>query len=72
MNSRDKNNLKFLLNASPEILFEWYLQSSADDRAYAEELLTQASVALTMQHLESLDNIDHTDIASNYLKKFQR
>jgi hypothetical protein len=72
MDSRDRDNLKFLLNASPEVLFEWYLQSSADDRAYAEDLLNQASVELTMKHLEALDKIMHVDVANAYLKRFQK
>ena len=40
MNDWDRDNLKFLLKADSACLKEWYEQSDADDRAYAQELLT--------------------------------
>lgn len=39
MNQRDKENLNFLLNASPETLKDWYESVEEDDHIYAQELL---------------------------------
>ncbi len=41
MNQHDRDNLEFLLNASPEVLEDWYNQMDDDDIEYAFELLTQ-------------------------------
>ncbi|NCP98085.1 hypothetical protein GW796_07170 [archaeon] len=39
MNEKDRDNLAFLLGASPTVLKDWYEQMSADDHKYAKELL---------------------------------
>ena len=44
MNTRDKDNLIFLLNLSPTGLRTWFEQASEDDIAYAEELIAQAHI----------------------------
>jgi hypothetical protein len=41
MNSRDKNNLDFLLSISNEALLEWWSQASEDDQVYASEILAE-------------------------------
>ncbi len=41
MNQRDRDNLEFLLNASPEVIEDWYNQMDDDDIEYAFELLEQ-------------------------------
>jgi len=41
VNQRDRDNLEFLLNASPEVLEDWYNQMDEDDIEYAFELLAQ-------------------------------
>lgn len=41
MNQRDQDNLEFLLNASPEVIEDWYNQMDDDDIEYAFELLDQ-------------------------------
>ena len=38
-NDWDRDNLNFLLNASPDVMAEWNAQADADDLAYARELL---------------------------------
>jgi len=38
-NDWDRDNLNFLLNASPSVMAEWNAQADADDLAYARELL---------------------------------
>lgn len=39
MKKRDRENLEFLLNASPEVIEDWYNQMDPDDIEYAFELL---------------------------------
>jgi hypothetical protein len=38
-NDWDRDNLNFLLNASPDVMAEWNAQADADDLDYARELL---------------------------------
>lgn len=39
MNQNDRNNLEFLLNASEDVLRNWYDTVGEDDHVYAQELL---------------------------------
>ena len=39
MNERDRDNLEFLLSASPETIKDWFQQVSEDDHYYAEEIM---------------------------------
>lgn len=39
MNDRDRSNLNFLLSVDSTTLGDWFNKSSADDIAYASELL---------------------------------
>jgi len=41
MTEHDRDNLNFLLKASEEGFKEWYENASADDLAYANELLEE-------------------------------
>ena len=56
-------NLRFLLDATEEILKQWYLVVDEDDHKYASSLLTIAS-------WEMIDECNNTDIAEPYLRKF--
>jgi hypothetical protein len=38
-NDWDRDNLNFLLNASPDVMAEWNAQADAEDLDYARELL---------------------------------
>ncbi len=44
MNKHDRDNLAFLMVISPEGLAAWYESVSADDHAYAMELLYAAQI----------------------------
>jgi hypothetical protein len=39
MNEHDRSNLEFLLNADEQTIQDWHSKVSADDHAYAHELL---------------------------------
>lgn len=53
MNQRDRDNLDFLLNASPEVIQDWYEQMDDDDIEYAFELLEAYSQELEMEELSA-------------------
>lgn len=62
MNQRDQDNLQFILNASQEVLNDWYGSISEDDRDYAHLLLDiraaelkDAAVALRVEAEMALD-----------------
>ncbi len=51
MNEHDRQNLNFLLTASPEVIADWYSKTDADDHVYAQELLAMAALELKEQAL---------------------
>ena len=53
MNQHDRDNLDFLLNATPEIIQDWYEQMSDDDIEYAFELLEAYSQELMLKELSA-------------------
>ena len=48
-NDWDRDNLNFLLNASPAVMQDWDEQADEDDRAYAQELLDAYAEELRLQ-----------------------
>ncbi len=51
MNQHDRDNLDFLLGASPEVIEDWYEQMSDDDIEYAFELLEEYAQELAANEL---------------------
>jgi hypothetical protein len=51
-NDWDRDNLNFLLNASPSVMAEWDAQADEDDRVYAQELLDAYAKELQIQALD--------------------
>jgi hypothetical protein len=74
MNQYDKQNLKFLLGASPEVLTNWYQNTDDDDHEYAGELLKQYQDELrireTFNVVESINLDSLVPDATEYLKRF--
>lgn len=74
MNAHDRKNLEFLLNASPEVIRDWYLNVDADDHEYASELLQAYSEELSRQsaalrleaELALLDTVESDVATSDY------
>jgi hypothetical protein len=58
MNDHDKDNLNFLLTASPEVLKDWYESVDEDDHAYAQELM--AAYAEELNELQKAKQIENT------------
>jgi hypothetical protein len=69
MKRRDKKNLKFLLEASPETLDVWYKHASQDDLEYADSLLTLAEIEFQDKRVQTSD--DCTD-AQQILDQFRK
>ena len=46
MNQHDKENLNFLLSATPEVLKDWFESVEEDDHIYAAELLAAYKLEL--------------------------
>lgn len=69
MKRRDRKNLKFLLEASPETLDVWYKHASQDDLEYADSLLTLAEIEFYEQQiLSSHDCVDAKQILDQFRK----
>ena len=51
MNQHDRDNLDFLLTASPEVIEDWFEQMSDDDIEYAFELLEAYAQELAADEL---------------------
>ena len=54
MNLNDRNNLNFLMTATPQTLREWYDLASEDDLIYAQELLEAYQMELNALEFELL------------------
>jgi hypothetical protein len=48
-NDWDRDNLNFLLQASPEVMQDWDLQADEEDRIYAQELLAAYAEELRLE-----------------------
>jgi hypothetical protein len=72
MDDYDRSNLLFLLNASPEVLEDWWDTVDEDDREYASELLTTYAEELRVrQSFMDAEDVELTPDASSYLEKFK-
>ena len=58
MDKHDKDNLNFLLNATPETIQDWYEKMDDDDIVYAFELLEMAKEELIEQQMAGTDLSD--------------
>ena len=69
MNDWDKNNLMFIMKLSNKELTDWFLESSEDDRIYAEELLAEAHLEIDIKLLELYDNAEDITEAKSLLNQ---
>jgi hypothetical protein len=70
MNQHDKDNLRFLLSASPETLKDWYDKVGSEDHEYAMELIHTYKAELIVAELESSDNVEDLTEANKILARF--
>lgn len=72
MNDHDKQNLNFLLTASPEVIADWFTKVDQDDIDYAHELLAMAAEelrqdAIALRVEAELANLDSYDLAKQVI-----
>ena len=56
MDEHDRENLRFLLNAEPGVLMDWYMKMDVDDHRYAMSLLEVARVEILDQIVVTSDD----------------
>jgi hypothetical protein len=76
-NEHDRNNLLFLLGASPDVFLDWALQADEDDIAYARELLDAYVLEASYEYEESeielkLMSLEEFSEAKEILNKFTK
>ena len=77
MNDHDRQNLNFLLTATPEVIADWFTKVSEDDVAYAQELLAMAAEelkqdALALRIEAELSVMDRFEQAEAVIGKIKR
>ncbi len=68
MNQHDLNNLKYLLESTPEELAKWRAGATPDDLVYAQELFDMAAVELIDV---AVSHMTQYDLANNELRRFR-
>ena len=71
MNSWDRENLHFILDADEETLADFYSWATEDDLTYALELVRTAMAELLVQEAELMDEVEDLSAARGVLKQFQ-
>lgn len=71
MNSWDRENLHFILDADEATLADFYSWATEDDLTYALELVRTAMAELLVQEAELMDEVADTSEARDVLRKFQ-
>ncbi len=77
MNEHDRQNLNFLLTASPKVIAEWMSVVDQDDIDYAHELLAMAALelkeeALALRIEAELSVMDRFEQAEAVIGKIKR
>jgi hypothetical protein len=77
MNDHDRQNLNFLLTASPKVIAEWMSVVDQDDIDYAHELLAMAALelkeeALALRIEAELSVMDRFEQAEAVIGKIKR
>jgi len=72
MDAHDRSNLEFLLNASPEVLLDWYNTVDVDDHEYASELLAMYGEELKLAAILLNDEVHDTTQAGQILQNLYK
>jgi len=70
MNQHDKDNLQFLLTASPDVLKDWYDSVDRDDHEYAIELIRTHTAEIIVHNMEQNDDVTDLSEARQVLARF--
>lgn len=71
MNQHDKDNLHFLLTASPDVLKDWYDKVDRDDHEYAIELIKLHTAEIIVHNMEQNDDVTDLSEARQVLAKYR-
>lgn len=71
MNQHDKDNLQFLLTATPEVLKDWYDSVDRDDHEYALELIRLHTAEIIVYNMEQKDDVTDLSEAQKVLAKYR-
>jgi hypothetical protein len=71
MNQHDKDNLQFLLTATPDVLKDWYDSVDRDDHEYAIELIRLHTAEIIVHNMEVADNVEDLSEARQVLAKYR-
>lgn len=71
MNQHDKDNLQFLLTATPDVLKNWYDSVDRDDHEYAIELIRLHTAEIIVHNLEAEDNVEDLSEARQVLARYR-
>jgi hypothetical protein len=70
MNQHDKDNLQFLLTATPDVLKNWYDSVDRDDHEYAIELIRLHTSEIIVHNMEAADNVEDLSEAQRILARY--
>ena len=71
MNSRDKENLQFLMNIDEDTFNDWLSKADNDDLEYALQLIRMAKLDLIVKKIEIMDNVSDTTDAKSIIEKIK-
>jgi hypothetical protein len=71
MNQHDKDNLQFLLTATPDVLKDWYDSVDRDDHEYAIELIRLHTAEIIVHNMEVADNVEDLSEAQRILARYR-
>lgn len=63
MNSKDRENLHFLLNISQEVFDDWIESVDCEDIEYALELVREAKLEIIERQIARIDEVNDTSQA---------
>ena len=70
MNQHDKDNLQFLLTATPDVLKDWYDSVDRDDHEYAIELIRMHTAEIIVHNMEQNEDVTDLSEARQVLARF--
>ena len=71
MNQHDKDNLQFLLTATPDVLKDWYDSVDRDDHEYAIELIRMHTAEIIVHNMEQNEDVTDLSEAQRVLAKYR-
>lgn len=71
MNSKDRENLHFLLNISQEVFDDWIESVDCEDIEYALELVREAKLEIIERQIAKIDEVSDTTEAKMIIDRIK-